>query len=357
MDNRVKFEVPVFAAGQYSQYGYSDYTDEDISTIANRTNSYGVMPLSFVSDIYNEEDEGVPITIEHADTVGIIDAGFADRFYADGPTLRANLNLPEGVYSNLSKGTRGLSIEIDPSTKVINRITLTSHPLVKSAVFSEGAVNGQAIKEGVECYSTVMAQESTMAEAQNEETQEEVEVTEEVIETPTEETPEETPVAETEEQPQLPGTEEFSETEARIQELEERNLQLEKRNALLEDEKIKAEVDSFSVAMVGKGVPPAIVNLLAPTIVKGKSEKYSSTHSEFGIIAGKVMEFFSSDEAFKALIVTSPTEDYILETNEEKYSVDAIKARAKKYCEDNGHEVGGKEYIRFIATEAVKSAE
>lgn len=359
----MKIEVPVFKSGDYSEWGYSNYTDEDLELIASRTNSFGVKQLQYFSDVYNEGEVGVPITAEHADTTGIINLGFADRFHRDGSRLMASLSIPDGVSENLNKKVKGISIEINPKNKIISRVTLTRDPLVSIAKFSKDAVEGINKNDAIELFSMTIAEEKNMAEETEAMVEEAVEETvEEVLETveDTEEVEEVEEVVETveeavEETPE--AVESVEETEEAMSETEALRVKLEileKEMKKLREEKVEAEVESFSKTAVSKGVPPVIAKLLAPYIVKGESEAFSKEYGDFGKVAKKVMDFLTDDDAFKSKISSQSSDEYVRGEEIETYSAESIIKSAEKYCTEKNIEIGSEEYKYILASKIAK---
>jgi len=122
----------------------------------------------------------------------------------------------------------------------------------------------------------------------------------------------------------------------------------------LQNEKLTAEIENFSTSAVSKGVPPYIAKLLSPYAVKSKTEAFSEKYSEFGKVAEQIMEFFSSDEAFKSKLPTNVGDDYIRGVETESFSAEAIIASVKKECEAKGIEIGSEKYSRMLAARAAK---
>lgn len=338
----MKIKVPVFQAGDYSKWGYSKYSNSDMKIIADRTNSFGVKPLNLFSDVYKLDSTGVPITFEHADTTGIVDAGYASKFIADDDKLLAELEIPDGVAENLKETDRGISIEIDPRSKIISRVTLTKKPLVEIAKFSEGSVSGLVKEENLELYSFMVAEEETIAEETID--AKEVEVEEVTEETVAEETVEDETVEETELEPQI---EALSETEAMKSQIEQLQAEINR----FKEEKLQAEIESFSVSAISDGIPPVIAKALAPYVVKGK-EQFSKEATEFGSVAQGVLDFFKSD--FKSKISGSGRDEYIRGDEVETFSADATIERVKKVAKDQNIEIGSDAYTKMLAVEAAK---
>jgi len=344
------YETQVFEAGDYSRYGYSNYSEADMTTIADRTNMYGVKPLQFFSEVYDEDDIGVPITAEHADTENIINLGYADRFYPKGGQLWATLNIPDGINENLNKLVKGVSVEINPHSKVINKVTLTRKPLIATAKFSDSAVSGIKKDENIEMFSLDISQEVNMADHISKEAIEETQEEVVEIEATTEAVAVEEEVIEQVETEEVEAVEAMSETEALKAKLEA----IEKEMESLREEKITAEAESYSKSAVSQGVPPVIAKLLSPYIVRGKVEAFSETHGEFGGVAKEILDFFCKDDAFRAKLPTNEADEYIRGEGIEGYSEDAILARVRKDCERNGIKVGSREYNKRLAVEAAR---
>lgn len=323
-DDILTFSAEIFEAGDYTDLGYSPYTEEDLALIAENTNK------EIEAGIAKNE-----ININHWKTTGTIDTGTFSGIKHIGKKMFANLNIPRGIYNNLR--ATDLSVEIDRHNHRLVGLAITTDGIVPSAKFSEDAIHTFSRSFSM---SDLKEETEAVAEAIVEEKQEEV-VEEPVV------------LVEAKEealQDVVETTDAFSESEALKKRVQELEVSLQK----MEDEKIEKSIEAYSTEKIAGGIPPIIVELLAPVIVKSTVERFSHM-KDFSGIAAKIIEFFSDNKTFDKKLTethTSGRTDGVYEI--EEFSDEAIKSRIDAKCAKDGIQIGSEEYAKRLSVELAK---
>jgi hypothetical protein len=313
----INFPAVLFKAGNYANLGRGNYSINDLNEI--------------VSNTHNK----IPITIKHFDTEDVIDLGFGKDLKVINNYIEGILEFPKNIIELLK--TRNLSVEINKPEKRISRITITNHPVIDEAKFSNDIdifsfdIQGEIMIEEI---SEVEEISEEVEEIQENKTEEPVEIenkTEEVLEV----------------------QDDFSidvEKENLKSELEELKLQLNKEKE--NSEKIFRELQNekiqlFSNDLISKGVPANLSKLLAPYIVNADIDKFSDEYREFSNVAKEVINFMTGTVNYKKLLPEN-------ENDEIRFSTDPISIVTSK-CNKNNIEIGSNEFKRLLAIELAKN--